>query len=378
MKKLFISFISLLVLLGCSTKTYETEMKDGVQYINNNIDNKNIEKKSFKIIKNIKFKDRSIHYYLHDAGEDKLAFVNYYKNKRYISIYDSKLNLINHFKIKKGSGPGELYSWLPGMNIDDKYIYFLDNGKNSAEIFDFKMNYIDSILFNSSDFRLSYGGTRIYKHDNNYIIGCVSSRSKNLFSVKINNEGKLKNYIKGLKKSKDMPFNLKNLSVITADKKGSIFSVMIGLNNKYQMRKYNKDMELVWINNINDGYQNTLSPEIHFFPNNTFELDGGRACSNLIVDKSKIYILRGVGGLNRWEWKDNSKKRKKTKIPEINNGFVDVIDKNSGKFLYRIEGNFLSTLNDYYVYKIKNHFYFVSPYNSKTSDSNQIIMTKID
>jgi len=377
MKKFLLLFFGILIIISCSKKSFEKEVKNGKIYLMNNIEN-NIKTKKFKVIKKLKLKKRMIHYYLHDTGNNKLAFVNYYKNNRYLSIYDSELNLINHYQIQKGKGPGELHRWLPGMNINDKYLYFLDNRKNSVEIFDFKMNYIDSILFNSSDFRLNYGDTHIYKNNGNYIVGCVASKTKNLFSVKVNDKGKMINYIKGFKKQKDLPFNLKNLSIISMDTEGFIYAAMIGLNNKYQIRKYNKNMELVWINNIDDGYQKILSPEVHFFPNNTFELDGGRACSNLIIRNSKIYVLRGVGGLNKWSWENNSKKRSKIKISGINNGFVDVFNKDSGKFMYRIIGDFLSTLNDYKLYKIKDYYYFVSPYNSKSSNSNQIIMAKIE
>ncbi|TYB31261.1 MAG: hypothetical protein FXF47_05030 [Candidatus Mcinerneyibacterium aminivorans] len=381
MKKLafFSLIVGIILFFGCSSKKYHTEKKKDHLLIKNNIKD-NLDIKQFHLLDEKSFpSEKRLHLYLHAANEDMLGTIINKNSDRYLILVDKKLNIVEEKKLKKGRGPGEVGNWLPGMGMSNEQLYILDNRKNSIEIFNMNLEYEDTCQINSSDFRMNFGFTDINSVDDSFVLAPVISLSEDIIGAKINKKGKLLGYIEGEKPSGQIEhFSIKNLARYTKGPDKKLYMVMIGYKNKYLIRKYDKNLNLLWENEINDGLQQILSPEIVRFKDGSFELQGGRACSNIDVDEENIYVLRGVGGINKFEWKDNRKVRHHKDIKPINCGFVDVFDKKSGKFKYRIKGEFLNTKQDYSLYVIDNKFYFISPYSNKYKYSNKIITADVE
>ncbi len=381
MKKeiVFLGLISILFFISCKSEKFISKKENGHKIINNKI-KKEKEIKNFKVIKKKKVAIKTkIHLYLHSANDDKLGIVTYKNSDKYLQLYDKELKLIKEMKLTNGSGPGEFGSWIPGMGMSENEIYILDAKKNSIEMFNKELNFIDSYPINSSKFRMSFGFTRVLKLPDSMLVAPVMSMSEDIIGAEMNFDGSLEKYIQGEEpEGKIKHFNIKNLVRTDIGPENKIYMVMIGYNNKYLLRKYNENLGLVWENTVDDGLQKTLSPEIITFKNGTFELNGGRACSNIEVDNNNLYVLRGVGGINKFEWKDNRKVRHHKDIEEIDSGFVDVFDKKTGKFKYRIKGDFLNTKQDYFLYILDGKYYFVSPYNSKYENDNTVYVAEIE
>ncbi len=363
-----------LVVCSCAKKdiTYKITKKDGVTYIKTLFNGKPAGK--MNLIKTVRFTDEYVNWYLHASDKkDHLAAVIQKNNLSFLTIWDKELNRIGEYEIKTGKGPGELSGWIPGMGMNENSIFFLDNQKTSIEEFDHNMRFKDSYIFYDVRFRFNYGNTKVHLRNGFFYISPV----KNFVAVKTDMNGMM---INGIPQEDPDGVNgfLKNLNEHAADADGNIYLIMIGYENRYEVRKYDQDLKLVWVNSVDDGLLNILSSKIVNFPNGSFELDGGKVATGIECDGEHIYIIRGTNGIAKWKWENETKVLMQSPVPGLKNGFVDVFNAQTGMLEYRIDAPFLKTTLRYKLNIMGDDFYFSAPYSQDNGknvipDSNVLL-----
>ncbi len=373
--------ISAFIVLTCACAkkdiTYKITKKDGVSYIKTTFNGK--ATRTLKELKTVRFTDEFVNWYMHATDKkDHVAAVIQKKNLSYLTMWDKDLNRIGEYEIKTGKGPGELSGWIPGIGMNENSLFFLDSNKTSIEEFDHDMRFKESYTFYDVRFRFNYGNTKVHLRNGFFYISPV----KNFVAVKTDMNGMMINSIPQEDPDGINGF-LKNLNEHAADANGNLYLIMIGYENKYEVRKYDRDLKLVWINSIDDGLLNTLSSTIVEFPNGSFELNGGKVATGIDCDEDHIYIIRGVNGIATWKWENETKVLTQNPVPGLKNGFVDVFNAHTGLFEYRIDAPFVNTSLRYKINIIGTDFYFASPFsrdNDKNpiTDSNVLIHAVID
>ncbi|HMA68318.1 MAG TPA: hypothetical protein VKN74_00465 [Candidatus Mcinerneyibacterium sp.] len=345
MKKNLTVVILLLIVVGCSSGKM-----------------KKIEKKSFEIIKEKKLEKNINLYHKVEYFNNKIIIYQNFGSGNNIYEYDMNLNLIKSRKYTKGKGPGE-FQWFNNMTGVNNKLYCTDGMKNTIEIFNSDFKYEDTII-PKGNFRFYSGMTDLVKIDNYFYISPTFPH----VMIKVNEKNsKIEKFIKS---NSDEMSKMGMYNIVKIDSDGEyIYMIPIGREKQYTISKYDRDLDLVWEKQFDDGLVNELSLKIVEL-GNRFEANGAPPTMGLIVDDGKIYNLRGVGGYKEWTREEGKVKFENLKIKSIDNGFVDVFDSDTGKMLYRIEGDFLNTQRDYQMLKVDDRFYFLSYYNDNNSDKS--------
>jgi len=334
---------------------------------------KNPETKHFEVIKQRKFENNiSIYYKLESTEDSILVYQTFGGNDIY--TYDENLNLIKKRESRKGKGPGE-FNWLCNISYFDGKLYCCDGSKNTVEIFSDEFEYLDTIKI-KGNYRM-YSGQTDLKKIGNYLYISPTFPSV-IIKLDLKDSG-VKNKVKS-KEEEMTRMGMYNIGHFDCDKE-FVYYIAKGREDIYTIEKYDKNLKRVWKREYNDGMVKKLSLKIVKFKNR-FEANGAPPSSSLIVDDSNIYNLRGVGGYKEWLVKDNKLTYENKEIKGLENGFVDVFDKTTGDFKYRIEGDFLKTDNDYMMKKKGDYFYFISYYkenkeNKPKAGTNVLYKAKI-
>ncbi|HHF52137.1 MAG TPA: hypothetical protein ENL46_05585, partial [Candidatus Aminicenantes bacterium] len=275
------------------------------------------------LIKKIRAEEGKIDFYLHDSdGKDCLAVVMHDENnKRKVVLFNRELEKTGSFILPQGKGPGELGSWIPGMGMDGELIYFIDRQKNSIEMFTHEGHFEDSIPIQDSSYSLSFGNCVVTRHGDNFYVGMTYPGSVVKTDSQFNALGRASK-----EKELDVEKIFESLVRYTTDASGYVYTVMLGIKGAYEIRKYDPGMNLVKTAYNDDGLNDLLSFEKCQFPDNSFEVKGGAPAISLCVKGGKLYVLRGVAGINDIKWEGGKKVFYGLPIPGLEKGFVDIFD----------------------------------------------------
>src|SRR6056297_601799 len=375
MKKSVLLFFIVVIIfsVGCKNKSYTKKKIDNGFLVENRIKNASVKK--LKVIKSFKTDRNKRYYYVH-IFKDRLVGLEINDNKMYVTALDHDLNLIKKSKYEEGKGPGEFLRMCALTYNNGKY-YFADGNKKTIEVFDEKFNYQDTILLKSEVSSMYRSPSSIIKTQSGYYF----SPSIPYVLIKINENGKIGGFVKSEKSVETHPHRIWgwNYSIISSDENGNIYMTFPSRGKLYQIRKYDKNLNLIWKNNIRDKYNDILNKRNIVKIDKSIQPEGPYKMIDIDVNGNNIYILRGVGGEQVWN-KDKSEYHFE-KISEIDTPFIDVFNKENGKFLHRIKVDFL---NSKYVYKFKKinekFLFFSNPYfkkNKHEKGSNNFIIAEI-
>ncbi len=351
MKKIFLLVVMIIfIIVGCKTN-YTIENKNGHRIIKNRIENPEIK----KINKIKSYSPDNLYLFYPNFNNDLI--VSFYadkKQKRYIGVFDLKLNLKHKMKIIRGKGPGEI---LTGAVIDykDDKIYVADLRKKTLEVYNKNLDYFDTIKMNNVV-------SAMYRNPSEIDInsqGIYFSPTIPYSLIKIDYDGKLKAKVKSKKNVEDHPHRIWgwNYCLLDMDNK-NIFVTYPSRIKSYKIRKYDSDLNLIWENRIDDEFEDILKKDYIRKADGTTQPRGAYKANDIKACNGKIYVLRGVGGGQVWNKNHTDYKNKK--IEKIDYGFIDVFKQKNGKFLYRIETDFLNTKMNYRFDVKGNKFYFYS------------------
>jgi hypothetical protein len=334
------------VFVSCSNN-YQVENKNGVKKIFQNIEGqlKKHKSKKIKIIKKKVFNKKVFRYFTIDCNNDNILFLSNNGNSYSLVRYTSDFRLKKTKSIGKGKGPSELQKARGMGNINEK-TYIVDN--LAIKIFDQNFKFLESIPWKNK-FKLYRDKTCISLLDKNYFIAPTIP-----FVVsKINKNGGIKSTVLS-KISKDNRIKMYgwNACHMCNDSKYIYITFREG-EDRYEIRKYNKKLETVWITNIKGKYTDKLYFE-QVKTHNSVQPRGTANTNSIVVDEKYIYVLRGTGGYISW----NKGKMEYTRIKELDNGFIDVFRKNDARFIKRVDVEFLNTMDRVQMEKKNGKFYF--------------------
>jgi hypothetical protein len=358
-KKVILAGIFILMLAACSSPVTQIEKKDGVSLITTRIDKESGHEEALVAVYPFHPEQRLLLWYADADKEKRLAALTQIAGKTtMISLFDKEMNLVNEKPLITGKGPGEV-QWPASLSVGNGKIYILDFQKNGMECFNDQCEYEDSVLFSDLSFSVAYGGVSVDAVDGAFYIGPVRMP----LVVKLSPEGNLLRRIESDARDGQEAMT-KNLLIKDSDKRGNIYFVFNGRKDRYEIRKYDKDLNLVWINRIEDGWTGILSSAPVVFPNRRFQMQGARTTEGVCAVNGKVYVLRGTGGYAEYEWDGEVIKGERKPIPELKNGFVDVFDAEKGIFLERRRYPFLDTILTYSLLALEDGLYFYSPYQT--------------
>ena len=309
------------------------------------------------LLKKVKIEEGNIDFYLHTSdGKDRLAVVIHDENEmRRVALFNKELEHIGSFRLHTGKGPGELGSWIPGMGMDREMIYFIDRQKNSIEMFSSEGEFEDSIPIQDASYSLSFGNCVVTRHGDDYYIGMTYPGSVVKTDSQFNALGRI-----SPETDLDVEKMFENLVRYTTDAEGNVYVVMLGLKGAYEIRKYNPELKMVKTAYNDDGLNELLSLEISRFPDGSFEANGGASATSLCVKGKKLYVLRGVAGINEVKWENGRKAYYGLPIPGLEKGFVDIFETETLKHIKRLDAEFLEPHQDYRLYPFEDRFVFVA------------------
>ena len=309
------------------------------------------------LIKTVRVDDGNIDFYLHESdGKDRLAVVLHPEDHtRKVVLFNKELEQTGSFTLPSGKGPGELGSWIPGMGMDGHLITFIDRQKNSMEMFAYDGRFEDSVPIQDASYSLSFGNCVVTHFGENYYIGMTYPGSVVKTDAQFNAIGRISQ-----ETELDVQKMFENLVRYTVDPSGNVYAVMLGLKGSYEIRKYDSGMNLVKTAYNDDGLNDLLSLDICRFPDGSFEANGGASATSLCVKGKKLYVLRGVAGINEVKWEDGKKVYYGLPIPGLKKGFVDIFDAGTLKHLARVDAEFLEPHQDYRLYPFDDRFVFVA------------------
>lgn len=352
LKKMLIIIIilSAIFIAGCS-KNYSVNKKNGYMIIENRVQGPEV--KMLKKLNSKKFKNK---YFYHPYFSENKIVTFYFdksRNKK-IGVFDKKLNLLESVNLRKGKGPGEIMMGA-AIGIYKNKIYIADLLKKSFEIFNQKLEYYDTILMNNVVSAMYRNPSEIDITQN----GFYFSPTIPYLVINIDFNGKLKAKIKSKKNVKENPHRIWgwNYCLLDANNK-NVFVTYPSRSSKYIIRKYDKDLNLIWVNKIYDNYKDILKKDYIKKSDGSIQPKGCYKVNDIKVYKEKIYVLRGVGG--EQVWNRNHSNYHTEEIEGVDNGFIDVFDRQNGKYLYRIKTDFLDTKLSYNFDISNDKFYFYS------------------
>jgi hypothetical protein len=203
--------------------------------------------------------------------------------------------------------------------------------------------------------------------------------------VKLNENFKVVKKVKPKNKTRK-ELTTYNLCRTDFDSEKNIYLVFTGKKNKLEIRKYNKNLELIWINKIFDSNNKKLSPEMFTYKGDDggkhFQMGGSMNANAIELYEGNLYLLRAAGGNKTYKKTDEKLIKNTYKIKDIKNPYIDVYDSQNGKFIYRISCDFLKTNLNYKMKIINDLFYFASQPNFDNKKlqkgSNQILKAKLN
>ena len=359
-KVLMVAGMIAMFLAACSSPVTQIEKKEGISYINTRIDKEKASEG--KLIAAFPIDpEKRILMWLADADKENLlvALTRTAEKTTMISLFDKEMKLLMDKPLTTGKGPGEV-QWPACISIGNGGIYILDFQKNGMECFDYKCEYTDSILFSDLSFSVAFGGVSVdVAGDGTFYIGPVRMP----LAVKLSPEGNLLGKVKSDAKD-GREAMIKNLLIKDIDTEGNLYFVFNGRKDLYEIRKYDKGLNPVWINRIEDGWTETLSSAPVVFPNGRFQMQGSKATEGVCAVNGKVYVLRGTGGYAKYEWDGESIQEERKPIPGLKKGFVDVFDAEKGTFLERRSYPFLDTVMTYFLLTLEDGLYFYAPYQT--------------
>ena len=309
------------------------------------------------LIKSVRVEEGDIDFYLHESnGSDRLAVVMHAEDKtRKVVLFNKELEKTGSFVLTSGKGPGELGNWIPGMGMDSSLIYFIDRQKNSMEMFDYNGRFEDSVPIQDASYSLSFGNCVVTHFGENYYIGMTYPGSVVKTDARFNALGRISK-----ETELDVEKMFEDLIRYAVDPSGNIYAVMLGLKGAYEIRKYDPEMNLLRTAYNDDGLNDLLSLDICRFPDGSFEANGGASATSLCVKDGRLYVLRGVAGINDVKWEDGKKVYYGLPIPGLKKGFVDIFDTETLKHIRRVDAEFLEPHQDYRLYPFDDRFVFVA------------------
>ncbi|HMA69189.1 MAG TPA: hypothetical protein VKN74_04905 [Candidatus Mcinerneyibacterium sp.] len=334
------------VFVSCSNN-YQVENNNGVRKIFQNIEAKLNEKKSrkLKIIKKKVFNKKMFRYFTIDCNNDNILFLSKNGNNYSLFQYTNDFRLKKTKMIDEGKGPGDLQK-VRGMENINKKTYIVDN--LAIKVFDQNFKFLESIPWKDK-FKLYRDKTCISVLDNNYFIAPTIP-----FVVSnINKYGSIENtVISKISKNNRIKMYGWNACHMCNDSKYVYITFREG-KGRYEIRKYNKKLDPVWITNIKGKYTDKIYFE-QVKTHNSVQPKGAANTNSIVVDDRYIYVLRGTGGYISW----NKGKMEYTRIKELNNGFIDVFKKKDARFIKRVDVEFLNTMDRVHMEKKNGKFYF--------------------
>ncbi|TYB32101.1 MAG: hypothetical protein FXF47_00525 [Candidatus Mcinerneyibacterium aminivorans] len=373
-RKIFIIFIAVAIIIaaGCGGN-YSVDQKNGYRFIENKI--KNPENKQLKKIRSKKLKNKYLYYPYFSKNKIVTFYYDESRNKN-IGVFDKNLNLLESTNLKKGKGPGEIMMEAAIGIYKDK-IYIADLQKKSFEIFDSRLEYHDTVLMNNVVSAMYRNPSEIDINQNGFYFSPTIPYS--VINLKFN--GELNAKIKSDKNVEENPHRIWGWNYCLLDAyKDNVFVTYPSRSSKYIIRKYDKNLNLIWENIIYDQYKDILKKSYIQKNDGSTQPKGSYKVNDIKVYKDKIYLLRGVGGEQVWNGKHS--KYHIEEIEGVNNGFIDVFDSQNGKYLFRIKTEFLNTKITYDFDISNDKFYFYSNVfyldgNKIDKDSNVLTVAKL-
>ena len=358
-KRVFYAAIMIMILGACSSPVTKIERKEGVSLITTRIDKDCGHEAALLAAFPFDPDKRSLLWHADADKDQRLAALTQTDEKTVmISLFNREMTLLTEKPLISGKGPGEV-QWPASLSVGNGKIYILDFQKNGMECFNDRCEYDDSILFSDLSFSVSYGGVSVDAADGAFYIGPVRMP----LVVKLGTDGKMIAKIDSDARDGQDAMT-KNLLIKDTDDRGNLFFVFNGRKDRYEIRKYDKDLKLVWINTIEDGWTEILSSAPVVFPNRRFQMQGARTTEGVCAAGGKVYVLRGTGGYAEYEWDGASIKGERKPIPELKTGFVDVFDAEKGVFLERRRYPFLKTILSFSLLALEDGLYFYAPFQT--------------
>jgi len=371
----FLFMIITALFVSCKKSQFTTKSNEGKLVISNTIIHPQI--RTMTIFSTMQFQDEELSLFADiDRTSGLIAHLVYRNDEFYAQIRNPDLSLKQEKILKYGKGPGE-WNRIAGIYYDTGEFGFLEMNKRTIELFNNDLIYKDTILIKDS-MRLYFNPSSVNKTGNEYIVSPTVPH----YLVKMNEDGTFTAKDKTELDENDKETFMKlfgwNASVARTDADGNIYLVLTGRENRYELRKYANELKTVWTNVIQDEYLDVLSPKIVRLKDGSVKPSRAGVANSIDVDETYVYILRGVGGYIQW---DENNKQVISTIPGLKNGFIDVINKNTGKYEYRIDAPFLMTDVKYTMRKFGDRFYFFAypEYNDSTvkEGTNRIIVAEV-
>jgi len=358
-KRVIFVGIIIICLAACSSPAVKVVMKEGVILITTKIDKESGSRGELLAVYPFDPEKRILLWHA-DADKDMrlAALTQKEKKTTMITLFDKEMRVFREKPLISGKGPGEV-QWPACLSIGDGRVYILDFQKNGMECFDRECEYEDSILFSDLSFSVAFGGVSVDFADGTFFIGPVRMP----LVVKLGPDGRLLAKIESDAKDGQEAM-AKNLLIKDTDTEGNLYFVFNGRKGLYEIKKYDKDLNPVWVNRIEDGWTEILSSSPVVFPNRRFQMQGARTTEGVCAVDGKVYVLRGTGGVAEYEWDGESIKGRRNPVPGLGSGFVDIFDGETGFFLERRYYPFLDTILSFSLLAMKDGLYFYAPYQT--------------
>ncbi len=345
-----------LMLFGCS-KNYTSNERNGVIYVQNTINAKNVTKLSVVTSRTLADSE-----YLYMGavnaltGDVLLGTAHAKTRKESLRMYDAGLNEQVVMIKKEGKGPGEFSSWIPYFGFVDNSVVVLDGMKRTLEVFDTQLKHQDSVLL-QGEFQLYRGPSHVaYAPD-----GYVFAPTVPYYAVRTDKEGKIINGIPTDLKTETQEERVKlygyNANVMRQDTTRLYLAFQEG-EDRYELRVY--DFSLVPLMEIknNDPLNSVLCAKQIKIADGSVQPVGALTVSDFCVTEKYIYVVRASGGYISYT--QSYKKRTWGKVPGVEHPYIDVFDKTSGQYVKRIEMPFLDTRIQVQLFTRNTTFYVIA------------------
>lgn len=353
MKKLI--WISVILLFtACQKTNYETTQVENYIEITNVVKHPKTKVLKQQDIIPIKGDDLAF-YFASDEQKGTVVYSTWTNTGIDLHLLNSDGEIVKELPLAAGKGPGEFSFPIGGVCLHNGDLYILDLQQKKLEIFNDELKHKDTVNINET-MRLYRNPTGIFVTDNAMMI----TPTVPYVAVKINMEGNLGGRIQSeldeSKRDELIKMFGHHASVSAMDRDNNLYLVYTDRAKDYKIEKYDSDLNLVWTNNIIDEYLDILS--VKRIKTSTGSVQPSRAgmANSVAVDENNIYVLRGVGGYRTW---DGDTPRRDV-IPGLKNGFIDVFDKESGRYMHRIQAPFLKTDGRYGMVLLNKSFTFFS------------------